>query len=195
MSNYLEEILVTGYIYKCYSKTDDKVYYGSCKNLDKRKSSHNNNNNRCMSAYIVGEKIFDIIELHRNISRRDLKKRERYFLETHNDPNYFVINKTTPLQTDKEYQTKKYKLKGAELKLKQKVYYYKNHEKEKERLKKYYEKKKGDMWVCPDCNKSMNWYNKSNHLKSCTKPSSNITTNSTSTTTSKGCISINTSSC
>ncbi len=183
MNKYLEEILPTGYIYKCYSKTDDKVYYGSCKNLDKRKSAHNKNSNRCMSAYIVGEKIFETIELHRNISRGDLKKRERFFLDNHSDPEYFIINKTTPLQTDKEYQTKKYKLKGKELKLKQKVYYYKNHEKEKERLKKYYHSRKGELWFCADCNKSMAWYSKSAHLKTCSHLS-NITTNSTTTTTS-----------
>ena len=167
MSKSKDDILKTGYIYKCWSNTDDKIYYGSCKNLDCRICSHNKMTNTSQTLYINGELIFETVELHRNISRYDLKQRERYFIENHKptEKNNVVLNKSIPNRTKKEYSKTKYDENPNLFCAKQQVYYYKNHEKEKERLKKYAEKRKGDKWFCKDCNQIYSWNSKSDHIK------------------------------
>ena len=57
-----DEILKYGFIYKCHSETDDKIYIGSCKNMDCRIQSHNNKSNTSKSNLINGELIFEVLE-------------------------------------------------------------------------------------------------------------------------------------
>ena len=69
MSKSKVDMLKTGYIYKCWSNTDDKIYFGSCKNLDVRIDSHKKMTNTSQTLYINGDLIFETVELHRDISR------------------------------------------------------------------------------------------------------------------------------
>ncbi len=148
-SNFKNEILKKGIIYKCYSKTDDKIYYGSTKNLPQRQKSHNNQKyNKTYSTHIMGKVEYEILEEHENIRRYDLECKERIYIENHKadlDNPVICINKNIPTQTDKEYSAKRYKENCEELKAKQKEYYYKNHQKELDRLKLYYKKNKDKM--------------------------------------------------
>tara|TARA_R110000823_G_scaffold18197_8_gene56988 strand:+ start:7702 stop:8304 length:603 start_codon:yes stop_codon:yes gene_type:complete len=149
VSNFQNEILKKGIIYKCYSKTDDKIYYGSTKNLPQRLKSHNSKKfNKTQSVYIVGNIEYEILEEHENIRRYDLECKERIYIENHKadlkNP-VICINKNIPTQTDKEYSAKRYKENSEMLKEKQKEYYWNNHQKELDRLKLYYSKNKDKM--------------------------------------------------
>tara|TARA_R110000851_G_scaffold1478_5_gene5534 strand:+ start:2095 stop:2643 length:549 start_codon:yes stop_codon:yes gene_type:complete len=165
MNNSKDEILKNGYIYKCWSNTDDKIYYGSCKNLDNRIASHNKMTNTSQTIYINGDLIFETIELHRDISVYNLKQRERFFIESHKDDKYLILNKNIPNRTKKEYSKIKYDENPQLFCAKQKVYYYSNQEKEKKRLKKYNKEKSGTKWFCKDCNHIYSWTSKYDHLK------------------------------
>ena len=180
MSKSKDDMLKTGYIYKCWSNTDDKIYYGSCKNLDCRIDSHKKMTNTSQTLYINGDLIFETVELHRNISRYDLKERERFFIENHTptEKNNVLLNKSIPNRTKKEYAKTKYAENPKLYCAKQSVYYYSNQEKEKKRLKKYAEKRKGDNWFCKDCNHNYSWTSKSDHLKT-NKHLGNITSTTT----------------
>ncbi len=165
-AEYSNEILKKGIIYKCYSKTDDKIYYGSTKNLPQRIKSHQTKYNKTHSNYIVGDLEYEVLEEHENINRRALEAKERVYIENHkadmNNP-VICINKNIPTQTNAEYSAKRYKANCEELKLKQKKYYWNNVEKERARLRKHYhnikdnllQKRKDDIVFCDDCKKSM----------------------------------------
>jgi len=171
MSNKIEasfsnEILKKGIVYKCYSKTDDKVYYGSTKNLPQRIKSHGTKYNKTQSNYIVGELEYEVLEEHDDIDRRDLEAKERIYIEKHkaDKENPIVcINKNIPTQTSKEYNHKKYKENCEEMKAKQRKYYWENVDKERARLRKHYysvkdnvlKKRKEELVFCEDCKKSM----------------------------------------
>tara|TARA_R110000787_G_scaffold2453_5_gene9765 strand:+ start:2850 stop:3404 length:555 start_codon:yes stop_codon:yes gene_type:complete len=167
-----DEILKYGFIYKCHSETDDKIYIGSCKNMDCRIQSHNNKSNTSKSNLINGELIFEVLEKHQDIMRYDLKLRERYFMEKVLDaepPNgsssYILINKNIPTRTSQEYQKDKYEKNKDFYLEKQQNYYNNNKEKESIRLKKYHSERKGENWFCSDCNKNYSWTTKYSHLK------------------------------
>ena len=171
MSNKIEapfsnEILKKGIIYKCYSKSDDKVYYGSTKNLPQRMKSHSTKYNKTNSVYINGELEYEVLEEHDDINRRELEAKERIYIENHKadkENPVICINKNIPTQTSAEYHHKKYKDNCEEMKAKQRLYYWENAEKERTRLKKYYQtvkdnvskKRKEDITFCEECKKSM----------------------------------------
>ena len=89
-----------------------------------------------------------------------------------------MLNKSIPNRTKKEYAKNKYDINPKLYCAKQAVYYYNNLEKEKKRLKKYAEKRKGDKWFCTDCNHNYSWTSKSDHLKT-TKHLGNISASTT----------------
>ena len=171
MSNKIEapfsnEILKKGIIYKCYSKSDDKVYYGSTKNLPQRMKSHATKYNKTNSAYINGALEYEVLEEHIDINRKELEAKERIYIENHKadiENPVICINKNIPTQTSKEYNHKKYKERCEEMKAKQRKYYWDNVDKERERLRNHYytvkdnvlKKRKEDIVFCDDCKKSM----------------------------------------
>jgi len=165
LTDFQLEILPVGIIYRCFSNIDDKVYYGSCANLDARIKQHNGKSNQCMTRLINGELQFELLEQHRDIRRYDLKLRERFFMDNHKDTNRWIINKNTPTQTDAEYHKKRYDKSPQLWAAKQKVYYWKNHEKELARLKKYQQSIKGKVWFCDICNVNVSLGGKSKHKK------------------------------
>lgn len=165
-ADYSNEILKKGVIYKCYSKTDDKIYYGSTKNLAQRKQSHSGHFNKTHSNYIVGKLEYEVLEEHENIIRRDLEAKERVYIEKHKadmENPVICINKNIPTQTPAEYSHKRYKENCEALKEKQRNYYWNNLEKERTRLRKHYhnikknllQKRKDELVFCSDCKKSM----------------------------------------
>lgn len=192
LSEYQKQVLPIGYIYKLWSKEDDKVYFGSCGDYVKRIQQHNAPNNKCTSKWICGELSYDILEKHQNIRRYDLKKRERWFMENHTDKKYVIINKNIPTQEATEYHKKRYAKNPCLYAAKQKVYYYKNWEKEQARLKKYQASRKGDTWFCSDCNQIMCWSTRKTHVK-CIKHISNASDNCAATALTKSVASENTS--
>ena len=72
------EILDVGYIYKITSEIDDKIYYGSTINWKERRRNHNSSSNKCMTKFMCGERDIQVLEQFYNISRQDLKKKERF---------------------------------------------------------------------------------------------------------------------
>jgi len=192
LTDYQKEILDVGYIYKLWSDDDDKIYFGSCSDYVKRIQQHNAPNNKCTSKWICGDLSSEILEKHRGITRYDLKKRERWFMENHKDKNYVIINKNIPTQEPNEYHKKRYAKNPSLYAAKQKVYYYANWEKEQARLKKYQEKRKGDTWFCSDCNQLMSWNTRKTHIKTL-KHISNASDNCATTALSKCVPSENTS--
>lgn len=163
---FSNEILKKGIIYKCYSKSDDKVYYGSTKNLPQRMKSHSTKYNKTNSAYINGDLEYEVLEEHNDINRRELEAKERIYIENHKadkENPVICINKNIPTQTSKEYNHKIYKLNCEEMKAKQRKYYWDNVDKERERLRNHYytikdsvlKKRKEDIVFCHDCKKSM----------------------------------------
>jgi len=166
--NSNDEHLDVGYIYKIWSDTDDKIYYGSCKDWKERKRSHRGKYNKCNTMYIVGEKNFEVIEKLYDLTRYELKCREREYMENHDEEKsgLCLINKQLPTRTPTEYHKKRYSDNSNLFAAKQKVYYWKNHEKELARNKRYAAKRKGDTWFCSDCNQMYAWTTKKTHLKS-----------------------------
>ena len=164
-----DELLKMGFIYKCSSKTDDKIYIGSCKNMDCRIASHNNPSNLSRSNLISGEKEFEVLEKHQDILRFDLKVRERYFMEKvieeESAGGHILINRNIPTRTTKEYQKDRYEKNKDFFLEKQQNYYNNNKEKESIRLKKYHSERKGDSWFCSICNQQYSWTTKYSHLK------------------------------
>ena len=79
------EILDVGYIYQITSESDDKIYYGSSKNWMERLRSHNAKNNKCMTMYMTGKKNLKVLETFHKITREDLQKNERVYIENHNE--------------------------------------------------------------------------------------------------------------
>ena len=103
-------------------------------------------------------------------------------MDNHKDTNRWIINKNTPTQTDAEYHKKRYAKAPQLWAAKQKVYYWKNHQKELTRLKKYQQSIKGKVWHCDICNCDVSVGGKSKHKKT-EKHLSNV-----STTTATKCI-------
>ena len=177
---YSNEILKKGVIYKCYSKTDDKIYYGSTKNLPQRMNSHSTKNgNKTHSNYIVGTLEYEILEEHENINRRDLEMREKIYIENHKadmENPVICINKNIPRQTQAEYSHKRYKEKAEFFRQKQREYYWANAEKERARCsKRYYnskdtilEKRKNELVFCEECKKSLRKDTFGRHKRSAT---------------------------
>ena len=162
-SNAPTTMLDIGYIYKITSNEDDKIYYGSSKDVKQREWSHNSIFNACMTQLIYGYKRVSVIEKLYNISRYDLKLKEKEYIENHNEEEsgLLCLNRNVPTQTESEYH-KNSKMFAA----KQKLYYYQNHKKELARNKKYRKGKTGDTWMCVDCNQLLSWTSKRYHLKS-----------------------------
>lgn len=185
--NSNNEHLDVGYIYKIWSDTDDKIYYGSCKDWKERRRSHKGKYNKCNTMYIDGELKFEVIEILHNITRYNLKCREREYMDNHDEEGtgLCLINKQVPNQSPSEYHKKRYEKNSNLFAAKQKVYYWKNHQKELARNKKYQEKRKGDTWFCNDCHKIYAWTTKKTHIKS--KKHINNVLNSVATTTSTEC--------
>ena len=161
------EVLDVGYIYQITSENDDKIYYGSTKNWQERARNHNSANNKCMTMYMTGRKNIQVLEEFYKISRGDLQKREREYIENHNEEEsgLWCLNKQVPTQTPKEYHRKRYHKNSSYFAAKQKVYYWENLEKEHARNKKYREKRKGDMWFCNHCNQLYAWTTRKKHIK------------------------------
>ena len=113
-------------------------------------------------------------------------------MENHTDKKYVIINKNIPTQEATEYHKKRYAKNPCLYAAKQKVYYYKNWEKEKARLKKYQASRKGDTWFCSDCNQIMCWSTRKTHVK-CIKHISNASDNCAATALTKSVASENTS--
>ena len=162
------EILDTGYIYQITSPEDDKIYYGSTKNWKERRRNHNSINNNCMTMYMLGNKEIKVLEEFKNITRSDLKKIERKYIEKHNEEEtgLVMLNKQIPTQTHSEYHKKRYAKKSLYYAAKQKCYYWENHKKELQRNKDYLASRKGDTWFCVDCNQLYSWTTKKSHVKS-----------------------------
>ena len=162
------EILDTGYIYQITSPEDDKIYYGSTKNWKERRRNHNSINNNCMTMYMLGNKEIKVLEEFNNITRSDLKKRERVWIENHSEEEtgLVMLNKQIPTQTHAEYHKKRYAKKSLYYAAKQKCYYWENHKKELQRNKDYLASRKGDTWFCVDCNQLYSWTTKKSHVKS-----------------------------
>ena len=161
------EILDIGYVYQITSDEDDKIYYGSTKNWKERIRSHNSIRNQCMTNLMVGRKIIKVLEQHNNISRTDLKEKERKWIQNHNEStsNLLLLNKQIPNQSQQEYHKKRYAKKSIYYAAKQKVYYWENQSKELQRNKDYLSKRKGDTWFCVDCNNLYSWTTKKSHIK------------------------------
>tara|TARA_R110002096_G_scaffold93586_6_gene210979 strand:+ start:144 stop:722 length:579 start_codon:yes stop_codon:yes gene_type:complete len=157
--------LEIGFIYKCYSESDDKIYYGHTVDIKERMRAHRSIYNKCMSVWIVGELKFEVLETLHNITKSFLRDRERWWLENHNDDKYWIINKQLPNQTTSEYHKKRYAEKAKYYAAKQKCYYWENWEKEQVRMKKYAAKRKDDTWYCEKCNNLMSWTSKKCHIK------------------------------
>lgn len=161
------EILDIGYIYQITSTEDDKIYYGQTKCWKERRRNHNSTNNNCMTMYMIGKKDIKVLEEFTNISRSDLKKKERMWIENHNEEEtgLILLNKQIPTQTHSEYHKKRYAEKSLYYAAKQKCYYWENHYKELNRNKKYLASRKGDTWFCVDCCQLYSWTTKKSHIK------------------------------
>ncbi len=162
------EILDIGYIYQITSEDDDKIYYGSTKNWKERLRSHNARNNKCMTMYMNGKKKIKVLNQFYNITREDLQKKEREYIENHNEEisGFWCLNKQVPTQTPKEYHKKRYDKNSLYFAAKQKVYYWENLDKEHARNKKYRDGRKGDTWFCSHCNQLYAWTTRKKHIKS-----------------------------
>ena len=161
------EILDMGYVYQITSDEDDKIYYGSTKNWKDRQRSHNSKKNECMTNLMYGKKNIKILEEHSNISRIELKEKERKWIQNHNESEsgLMLLNKQIPNQTAQEYHKKRYAAKSIYYAAKQKVYYWENQSKELQRNKDYLSKRKGDTWFCVHCNSLYAWTTKKSHIK------------------------------
>lgn len=165
---YEFEILDIGYVYKITSKDDDKIYYGSTINWKERLRNHNSRGNKCMTRWIHGKKEISVLDTYHNISRQDLKKKERFYIENHNEDEcgLLLLNKQKPGQTIQEYHKNRYAKKPNYYAEKQRDYYWKNKEKECERNRNYLARRKGDTYTCITCMELMAWTSKKAHLKS-----------------------------
>lgn len=163
-----KEMLDVGYIYSITTEEDDKIYYGSTKDWQERLRTHRSKWNKCMTMYMIGNKQLNILKTCYNISRRDLQKIEREFIENHNEESSgkILLNKQVPTQTVKEYHKNRYNNNPDYYAGLQRDYYWKNLEKEKVRNKVYREKRKGDTWFCPVCRNLYAWTTKKTHIKS-----------------------------
>jgi hypothetical protein len=136
-------------IYKlcCKDVTVKEIYVGSTTNFIRRKAQHksvcNNNDSNYYNYYVYqfirehgGFKNWDMIEVEKYDAKdkKDLQKRERFFIETLEAS----LNNRIPTRTKKEYYTDN-KEKISE---DQKKYYEVNKEKIIEHNKKYYEDNK-----------------------------------------------------
>jgi hypothetical protein len=136
-----------GFIYVIRSKQTTDVYYGSTKQiLDMRLSDHQSNYRRYLIGkyhYVTSYEIIQhddaIIELVETIDyedKKELHKRERYYIQNHE-----CVNKQIPGRTVKEHyeDNKEHKLE------KLKEYYKKNRDKISEQKRIAYLKKKEDL--------------------------------------------------
>ena len=167
-SNAPTTMLDLAYIYKVTSDEDDKIYYGSSKDVKQREWAHNSLFNACMTQLIYGYKRVTVIEKLYDISRYDLKLKEKEYIENHNEEEsgLLCLNRNVPTQTESEYHKKRYAKNAKLYAAKQKLYYYMNQKQELARNKKYRKGKTGDTWMCVDCNKLLSWTSKKFHLKS-----------------------------
>lgn len=144
MVNYSESS-----IYKlcCRDVNVKEIYVGSTVNFIRRKHSHknccNNENNKDYNTYVYqfirdngGFNNFDMIEVERYkaIDKKDLEKRERYWIETLGAD----LNKIIPTRTIKEW----YKDNKEVINEKRKEHYQDNKEKILEYHIRYYKKNK-----------------------------------------------------
>jgi len=119
-----------GKIYKIVNDDmPDKVYYGSTiRKLNHRFCGHNKSYNYCMSKILFekGEPRIELVEDYPCSNKRELEKRERFYIE-----NNECVNKHIPTRSRKEYREK------PENKKRQKEYWAvpenKNRQKEYER--------------------------------------------------------------
>lgn len=85
-----------GYIYKLECSETDNCYYGSTFNPSVRIYSHRSYNNFCASKSLIKPKM-KILETKHNITRRQLKLIEKYYIL-----NNKCVNKNVPMRTRKE---------------------------------------------------------------------------------------------
>jgi len=185
MVNYENSI-----IYKIYGKNHDMVYYGSTtKKLCKRKAGHiycfnHKKNETCASQiFKTNDYIFEIVEKYPCNNRKELQKRERYYIE-----NFKCINLFIPTRTRKErYELNKKKIlkkhkkwskdncdKMKEYKLK---YYLKNKEKILQKNKNNRQllneqRNKANVFIICECGSKIKKYSMNYHLK--TKKHANL---------------------
>jgi len=91
MSHSKDEILSVGYVYKLSSLDGKLIYYGSTKNFHRRMQSHKDNYNLFLKGNQDSNSSFEILKLGNynravvatfyNISRFDLERNEREFVE------------------------------------------------------------------------------------------------------------------
>ena len=172
-----------GLIYKLCCKNPEikEIYVGSTTNLIKRKYYHkydcNNVNSKAYNHYKYqfirdngGFKNWDmvLIENYACENKRQLEKRERYFIELLNT----TLNSYTPFLTEeekkeqkKEYDKEWNEKNKTEILEQKKKNYQNNKEKILEKRKEHYKKNKKEKYNCV-CGSNIRLVEKKRHLKS-----------------------------
>lgn len=152
---------------KIYKLTDNlnNVYIGSTtQELKVRLREHRKSGNMCASQYMnINKLTITLIENYSCINKKELHKRERFYIE-----NTKCINMAIPTQTMKEWRKKN------ETKINKQVkdYYNKNISTIKEYQKKYHQenKKKRALqlqeYIICECGKKIKKCSKQNHKRS-----------------------------
>jgi hypothetical protein len=167
-----------GYIYKLWSKKDNKlVYFGSTtRQVSKRIADHHydykkwrNGKYNFVSSFLIfetGDWDYMCMEHIDYEEPYELKNRERYYIET-----FDCVNKYIPNRSHKEYNKEYYDNNKELFKKKAKKYYDNNKEHHAEITKEYYEvnkqkiaEKKAEKVKC-DCGCVVNRSSLSKHKK------------------------------
>ena len=94
-----------GKIYKIISNLTDMLYVGSCyTSLSKRLYAHKQKGNNCSSKMIIefGEYNIILIEDYKCENKRELEKREQYWIDFIKNEGGNVINKKSAYRTEKQ---------------------------------------------------------------------------------------------
>ena len=136
----IDERYKKGKIYKLICSETLNIYYGSTiRTLKQRLRKHRCKDNDCQSKYFV-EPVIELIEDYPCNNRRELEKREQYFIE-----NFECVNKYKSYMSEedrKEYDKKYHQDNKEYYKEYMKKYIKENREKLNEKVKKYREENK-----------------------------------------------------
>tara|TARA_Y100000361_G_C11001808_1_gene259692 strand:- start:120 stop:575 length:456 start_codon:yes stop_codon:yes gene_type:complete len=121
-----------GYIYYILDLTNADMYIGACwkSAYSSRKSIHKNkNNNDCCSKKIIKNNnyIFEILEENNFIDRKELHKREQYYMDNNiciNEQNAYGRNMKKKYKSNKDWK----KNNKEKVSNQAKIYYQKNKE-------------------------------------------------------------------
>lgn len=180
--------MIVGVVYKIFNDNNNKTYIGSTfKSINERLKQHVNEYNRYLNGKFNFVSSFDIIKdggykidmisMHNNINKYDLRKFEKEAIIEHRKNDFNIVNKHIPNTLNyengiEEYNKEYYINNKDKLNEYQKEYYDTNKEKIKEYKKEYYDTNKEkineynkEKFICSICNGRYTKSNKAQHLK------------------------------